>query len=571
MAILALGLSASLSAGAGAALPGSADREPVALVFWHIYAGASATALDQLVAEFNATNTYSITVQATRAEASYNALSAKVVDAIRDAETLPNLVLAYPNAVASFARYGAVRFLDDFLAEPDLGIDAGDFEPGILDNYRLADYGGRMAGLQYGRSIEVMYYNADLLASRGLTVPQTWDAYRTAVVSLTTATISGTLLRQDASTFAGWLWSRGGDVLAADGRHSRFGEPPGLESLLFFRELVQGGYARYAAVTNEEIGVWGRGQVGFVSASSTGIPYYRMAMDQGAKHAWGVARMPAIPGHEAVNSYGAGAAILRHSETEDLAAWRFLRWLAEPAQTARWAAAASYFPVRISAGGHPSMVAKLAGDPQYAQAYALLPLGRTEPGVRGYDAVRTIISTMSYDVIEKGQDAATALSAAVSQADAVLADSAGVSAQVGPAGGALALTNARGSTITLTFPPAALPETRTVTCVPINDLPTAGLDARDDALGFALLPDLTFKEPVTLVVRYSDAQIAGMDESALRLYLYDWPAARWHDAAPCGGYSADPANNTLQAELCHFSDYALLSRPLRVYLPLVLR
>ena len=570
LAFLLLGLNAALTSSTHAAPLASTGGEPDPIVFWHIYSGAAKSTLDQLVAEFNTTNQFSITVQAVQAAGSYGALSGKVVSTIQQGETLPNLVLAYPNAAAEFARYGAVRFLDEYLSDPDLGIDASDFEPGILDTYRLPDYGGQMAGLQYGRSIEVMYYNADLLASHGLTVPQTWDAFRAAAMALTTETISGTLLRQDASTFAGWLWTRGGDVLTADGRRTRFAEAPGLDSLLFFQALVQGHYARFVA-QNGEYGLWGNGQVGFVSASSSGIPYYRSAMDQGVKNAWGVARMPALPGHEAVNSYGAGAVILRHDEVADRSAWRFLRWLAEPEQTARWAAASGYFPIRISARNHPSIVQKLASDPQYAQAYALLPLGRGEPQVRGYDSIRGIIGAMMLNVVQNNQDAATALAAAASQADAILADSVGVSTRLGPGGGALAYTNSKGTTVTLTFPPAAVPTTQTIICVPVTDLPTAGLDGGANALGFALLPSLTFSKPVTLEIRYSDAQITGMDESALRLYTYDWQAQRWREAAPCGGYSADPANNTLRAGLCHFSDYALLSRPLRTYLPITLR
>jgi ABC-type glycerol-3-phosphate transport system substrate-binding protein len=215
LAFLLLGLNAALTSSTHAAPLASTGGEPDPIVFWHIYSGAAKSTLDQLVAEFNTTNQFSITVQAVQAAGSYGALSGKVVSTIQQGETLPNLVLAYPNAAAEFARYGAVRFLDEYLSDPDLGIDASDFEPGILDTYRLPDYGGQMAGLQYGRSIEVMYYNADLLASHGLTVPQTWDAFRAAAMALTTETISGTLLRQDASTFAGWLWTRGGDVLTA--------------------------------------------------------------------------------------------------------------------------------------------------------------------------------------------------------------------------------------------------------------------------------------------------------------------------------------------------------------------
>ena len=69
MAILLLGLCISLDASATVTLPAPTAGEPVTLVFWHLYTGASASALDQLIAEFNTTNEYSITVQAYRLQA----------------------------------------------------------------------------------------------------------------------------------------------------------------------------------------------------------------------------------------------------------------------------------------------------------------------------------------------------------------------------------------------------------------------------------------------------------------------------------------------------------------------
>lgn len=560
-----LGFFTLLSAAAGAATSLKAeDRyEPIAITYWHHNTGDREEYLNELIAEFNTTNPYSITVVGEYA-GSYGEINDKVIDGLQNNGVLPNVVVAYPNSFADFARYGGVRFLDDYLNDPIVGItDTADFYPGVLDYYRLGEYGDQLAGIQNGRSIEVMYYNADLLASQGLTVPVTWDAFATANISITSATISGTIVGTDASRFATWLWSRGGELLSDDLNTARFAEQPGIDSLAFFQQLINDSYARLPLWAYEEIEAFGEGRVGFTFASSAGIPYYRAAMDNGANDAWGVTHAPSLPGKEVVDSYGAGQGILHDTEIADRASWLFIKWLAEREQTARWAAVSGYFPVRFSATTHISMTEKLAEDPQYAQAYDLLPLGRNEPGIRGYDAIRGVINDAGTDILQNGATVTVTLQIAADEADIILATSGPDSAMIPPSGGTLAYSNTQGVSATVQFPAGALMVTETVSYVPLDDLPT-------DGLAFALVPNLTFSRPVTITIHYRDEDVAGMNENSLKLYGYDWSSNSWTTANPCGGYWRSPETNLLQAAVCHFSDYGMMDWPYEVFLPVVL-
>jgi len=277
-----------------------------------------------------------------------------------------------------------------------------------------------------------------------------------------------------------------------------------------------------------------------------------------------VTRVPAVPGNEVVDSYGAGVGVLHSSEDEDRAAWLFIRWLAEQEQTARWAALSGYFPVRISATTHPSMTQKLADDAQYAQAYALLPLTRNEPTVRGYEQIRGIIEGAIGEIFYNSADVTATLQAAALEVDALLDESGPASVVIPPSGGTLVYTNTEGLDVMVEVPDGAIGVTQTVSYVPLEDLPT-------DGLAFALVPNLTFSQPVTITIQYRDSDVEGMDEADLKLYLYDWTSNRWVDGEPCGGYLRDPLNNILQAVVCHFSDYALVDRPYAVHLPVVLK
>jgi ABC-type glycerol-3-phosphate transport system substrate-binding protein len=548
----------------GAAMRPEGSEEAVTIVYWHNHSGSREEFLLQMIDEFNTTNPEGIVVEAEYA-GGYGEIYDQVIQGLQGAGPLPNAVAAYPNNLADYARYGRVRFLDDYLEDPLVGIpDLADFYPGVLEYYRLAQYGDQLAGLQHGRSIEVMYYNADLLAAAGQPVPATWDAFETACSLITSGTVSGTVPSSDASRFATWLWSRGGELLTGDARQARFQEQPGIDSLLLFQQLFDDGYGRPPELSYEDQTLFGNGQAGFTFGSSSGLPYYRQGMEYGAQDAWGVTHVPSVPGYEVVDSYGAGVGVIHESEEKDRAAWLFIRWMAEREQTARWAALSGYFPVRISAATHPSMTQKLAEDVQYAQAHDLLPLGRTEPAIRNYESVRRILGDAVGAIFYQGANVTDTLQAAAAEVDLLLGGSGPASEAIPPGGGTLVYTNTEGFSATVEFAPGTVDVTETVSYVPLEDLPT-------DGLAFALVPNMSFDHPVTITLHYRDDDVVGMDEGSLKLYIYDWAASTWVDADPCGGYVRDLPNNILQAAVCHFSDYALADRPFRVYVPLILK
>jgi hypothetical protein len=81
--------------------------------------------------------------------------------------------------------------------------------------------------------------------------------------------------------------------------------------------------------------------------------------------------------------------------------------------------------------------------------------------------------------------------------------------------------------------------------------------------------NLTFDPaPAAILFRYSDENIAGLDENTLMLY-YDNDGT-WEDAA-CGEYQRDPEANWILVPICRTGDFALLEKGPAVYLPLILK
>ena len=83
--------------------------------------------------------------------------------------------------------------------------------------------------------------------------------------------------------------------------------------------------------------------------------------------------------------------------------------------------------------------------------------------------------------------------------------------------------------------------------------------------------DLTFQPmPAGIWLRYSDEDIAGLDESTLLLYRYDPTTKTWVDAA-CGQYQRYPEDNWMLVPVCQTGDFALLSLYAEFYLPMISR
>lgn len=88
--------------------------------------------------------------------------------------------------------------------------------------------------------------------------------------------------------------------------------------------------------------------------------------------------------------------------------------------------------------------------------------------------------------------------------------------------------------------------------------------------GGAPVANLQFQQPVTVIIEYTDADVAALDDSTLKLYRWVPATSTWEDAA-CGAYVHQPAQNRISAPICHLSRFGLFGAMEYVYLPAVRR
>lgn len=379
------------------------------IVFWHQHTGAAReAAMAKIVEDFNNTNEYGITLTAEYA-GGYGDIFTKMLPILNTAD-VPDIVVGYQNQVATYQLADSMFDMNTVIDDPVYGMpkeDQEDFFPGFFaqDVYPL--YGNQRLGLAPNRSAEVMYYNIEWLKELGYDAPPTTpEEFREMACKATTtpfskATAEGSIgyeLSVDTSRFASWTYAFGGDIY--DGASNQFttDSDGAVAAWTFLQGMFDEGCARLVTENYGDQTNFGNGTQLFTVGSSSGLPYYKDAVDKGAAFEWSVAPVPHTTADPVIDVYGASVSIPKSTPERELAAWIFLKYYTSPDVQALWAEASGYFPVRKSVAD--KMVAYMDANPTFKTAYDLLPYGYFEPAVPGYDFVRDEIELAMAAIVD---------------------------------------------------------------------------------------------------------------------------------------------------------------------------
>ncbi len=410
----------------------------VQVTYWHNRPQADQDLLQSMFDDFNKSNPYGIQATAQIGGASYPDVYNKVNAAIQAGQP-PEMSVAYQNQAAFYrASNNAVIDLNPFLQSKTYGLSADDLKDyfqTFLDSDKNPQFKGERLGFPTQRSIEVMYYNADWLAKLGYTdPPKDWKTWEEAAAKAADASKSMYAYpwKHDASDFASMVFSRGGKILADDGQSYVFNSQAGIDTVALQQRLFKNKQA-VEIVPSEKFGEQNRfanGTLLCVFGSSSGLPFYQDAIAKGAKFKWDIALLPYAdkPG---VDLYGASISVYKTTPEKELASWLLIKFLGEKAQTAKWAKATGYFPVRASA--KDDVITAFKGDKKwgpvadsYAKMFDWLQYALIESPVAGYDPVRALIDTdvMSKVMTDSTSDPKALLDAAVTKANGILKENA---------------------------------------------------------------------------------------------------------------------------------------------------
>lgn len=400
--------------------PTSTTGPAVEIAFWHGQSTTQQKALNALVDEFNASQS-GIHVTATF-QGTYTDLYKKATSAIA-AGTPPEMAIAYQNDVSNYIKSDAVVPLDDLMADPLVGFTADDLKdvfPSFIDHY--PQYGGKVYSIAFMRSMEVMYYNADMLKAAGFdNPPATWDDFMKVCAAVSKPPDQYCYeMNTDASRFATWVFSRGGTMLSADGTAVAFNGQEGLDTLQFISDLFTKKYAIVIAKAFQDQTDFSLGKIAFAFGSSAGLPFYKTAIDQAAKvKGWAIAPSPHTTSNPVVDLYGPSVTIFKTTPEKEKAAFTFLKWLMGNTPNAEWIKATSYFPARASTKA--ALADFITANPLYGNAYSWLQYGKTEPTTAAWNPIRGFIADAMTAVANAKMTPKQALDDAATKANNALA------------------------------------------------------------------------------------------------------------------------------------------------------
>ena len=398
------------------------------VVFWHVSTKIHEKILLELIDEFNSTNKWGITVKPEYG-GYYPDIRKKILAAIA-AGSPPDLAVSYQNMVAEYAQADVVVALDDYIKSKKYGLteeELNDYFEAFLKGDRYPAFGNKMLSFPPNRSMQVMYYNVDILKELGYEEPpENWDQfYEICKAVKEKKGIPCYAISPGASLFANMVWSRGGEILSEDGKTVLFGEEPGLEALKFIKKLVDEGLAYQIAERYGDQTDFANQKVIFTFGSTAGLPYYAKAIKDEAtgkfRFNWSIAPMPHNTPDPVVDMYGPSICVFKTTPEKQLASWLFIKWFTEPEQTARWAIGTNYFPVRKSAAESEGMKEYFKENPLYEKAFSFLPYAKTEPSIAGWQAVRDALGNAMVAVISGEKAPEEALQEAVAEAEKVIA------------------------------------------------------------------------------------------------------------------------------------------------------
>jgi sn-glycerol 3-phosphate transport system substrate-binding protein len=418
--IIGVAAAVALSVTAGAGVPlGAAGTVQVSYWFPVDLGGGLATVMQTLVAEFNQTHP-GIHVTASYT-GNYDATLQKI-QAAQLAGSLPDVAVVVHDHTQVLAPTGILEDLGPFIARAGGKAYLDRFFPAFLQN---SYYNGKFYSLPYQRSVPVLYYNKDLFTAAGIDrPPATWadliaDAEKLVVRQGNEVTRWGVEFPLEAYNWIYYalVYEAGGQVISADLKHLYLDQPPAVNAMQFWWDLVNK-YKVMPAYTP-----WTQGSQDFVAQKTAMVVYSsgsQAFFRQSAKFAWSLTRIPKDKRY-GVATGGGSLVLFKKPPEEEQAAWTFASWMVEPRQTAYWSIHSGYIAVMKEAWDLPEMKALVREHPEVLVTVQQLKDAYFEPSAPNYTQIRDLLHDATQDILANKVPLREGLAGVNAKGNAILA------------------------------------------------------------------------------------------------------------------------------------------------------
>ncbi|MEV0328331.1 ABC transporter substrate-binding protein [Micromonospora echinospora] len=328
--------------------------------FWHSMKGANATAVDKLVADFNAANGGKVEVKPVY-QGSYDETIAKYKASVQQKST-PALVQVYDIGTRFMVDSKQVVPVHRFIEKDKF--DAAEIEPNIASYYSIE---GKLWSMPFNTSTPLLYLNKEAFESAKLDPnqpPKTLAELGELAKKLTVKDASGKTTRYGfGAAIYGWLLEQ---LLATDGKEYcdngngrqklatrvQFDQPAAVQVAQWWTDLVRNGYATNTGrKTDDAQAAFKAGTVAMHLESTSVLRGY---VDAAAgRFTVLTAPYPKVSDASSGGPIIGGASLwisgVGHSAAEKRAAWEFAKFSAGATPQAQWHTGTGYVPINVRA------------------------------------------------------------------------------------------------------------------------------------------------------------------------------------------------------------------------------
>ena len=331
-------------------------KNPVEITFWHAMNGDQESSLQGFVDRFQKENpNITITLQN---QSSYQDLQQKITATTASPKNLPTITQAYPDWLLNAMDENLVLDLKPYIENETLKFDNYD---DIIQGFREAStINGKIYGIPFNKSTEVLWYNKTLLDKLGLKVPTTYDEFANVSKEVTTKqNIVGGGFDSLSNYYSTYLKNEG---VVFDSKLDPTGDAS-TKAVNYYLDGIKGGYFRIAGTDKYLSSPFGNQKLAMYIGSNASETFIKESVDN--KFEIGVAPYPA----KEVMQQGTDLFIFNNATAEQkTAAYEFLKFLTNKDNQITWAQETGYIPVRESAindeqyKNSGSLIAPIIGD-----------------------------------------------------------------------------------------------------------------------------------------------------------------------------------------------------------------
>lgn len=350
----------------------------VRINFWHGLSGPLGDTLNAMIQEFNRTHKDIEVIS--NPISSYTALSQKLMASIQ-AKKQPDIAQVFESWTAKYVDARVLVNISRLIEEDEsfTKADLDDFYPVFRNSVTYQD---SIWSFPFNKSVRAYFYNKDEFYRAGLDpnyFPQTWDEFRDYCRIFTRPGKPrdkyGTNVTPNEWQFINLLYQAGGEIMDANGKPV-LNSPQGVEALSYLLNLLHKDKTVYTVSGYEGQNDFLSELVAMYEGSSVSIVHMRQ---QQINFNVGYAPLPKFrTGQSAIS--GANIVIFKSGdERREKAAWEFVKWFTDTAQTARWSVETCYMPLRKSAMQTDMVKNFLRESPQFQGIYDQLDEAVFEP------------------------------------------------------------------------------------------------------------------------------------------------------------------------------------------------